>query len=135
VAHARREAPNECCGLLAGRDGLVARQFAIASDRKSPIRYFMNPKEQVSALRAIRESGLDMLAIYHSHPTSDAWPSAHDQEMALFPALKPGEPPAPCYPGCAYVIISLVDSDRPTLRAFELAGTDFAEVPLEIVNG
>lgn len=95
----------------------------------------MNPKEQIRALRDIRESGLELLAIYHSHPISDAWPSAHDKDVALYPALKPCEPPTPCYPGCAYVIISLADSERPCVRVFELTGMDFAAVPLEIVNG
>ena len=95
----------------------------------------MNPNEQIRALRAIRESGLELLAIYHSHPTSEAWPSAHDKDMALFPALKPGDPPTPCYPGCLYVIISLADPDRPVFRAFQLTGSEFTETHLETVNG
>jgi proteasome lid subunit RPN8/RPN11 len=106
----------------------------IASDVSSPVRYFMNPGEQIRAFRDIRESGLEMLAIYHSHPSSDARPSEHDKAMALFPAAKPGEPPVPAYPGWVYVIVSLARPEQPVVRAYRLMGTEFVEVLLDIIN-
>jgi proteasome lid subunit RPN8/RPN11 len=82
VAHAREALPNECCGLLAGRVengvGVVTTRFAVTNDLASPTAYQTNARDLLAAFRAMREDKLDVLAIYHSHPTSEAVPSRRD---------------------------------------------------------
>jgi proteasome lid subunit RPN8/RPN11 len=82
IAHARLEQPNECCGLLAGRVedgvGIATTRFAIVNDLASPTAYHTNARDLLAAFRAMRTDKLDVLAIYHSHPTSDPVPSRRD---------------------------------------------------------
>jgi proteasome lid subunit RPN8/RPN11 len=84
IAHARETAPDECCGLLAGRihngEGIATARFAIANDLSSPTRYRTNPKDLFAAFRAIRHEATDVLAVYHSHPAAAALPSRRDVE-------------------------------------------------------
>ncbi|HEX4609181.1 MAG TPA: M67 family metallopeptidase [Urbifossiella sp.] len=79
VAHARAVAPAECCGLLAGTpDGRVSLHFPVRNDLASPTEYLTNPRDMLAASKAVRAAGVDVLAIYHSHPASAALPSAKD---------------------------------------------------------
>ena len=83
IAHARRELPNECCGLLAGvidgNAGRVTAHFPITNDAASPTEYATNPGDLMKAFRALRESNSEPLAFYHSHPASPPVPSAKDR--------------------------------------------------------
>jgi proteasome lid subunit RPN8/RPN11 len=76
--------PNECCGLLAGviEDGvgLVRQQFPIRNDLASPTEYATNPRDMLDTSKATRAAGTEVLAIYHSHPTSGPVPSRRDVE-------------------------------------------------------
>lgn len=124
VAHARSESPNECCGLIAGQDGVAKRVFRITNTEASPFMYVMDPREQLRIMDDIDDAGWDLLAIYHSHTRSAAYPSRTDVELAF-------------YPTTAYMIVSLADRDRPEIRAFLLArtapeGQQITEVPVEI---
>jgi [CysO sulfur-carrier protein]-S-L-cysteine hydrolase len=82
VAHARETLPNECCGLLAGRVegcvGVVTARFSIGNDLASPTAYHTNARDLLAAFRAMRDGKLELLAVYHSHPTSEAVPSRRD---------------------------------------------------------
>jgi proteasome lid subunit RPN8/RPN11 len=82
IAHARRELPNECCGVLAGTidgdAGRVTALFPVTNDSASPTEYATNPRDLLNAFRAMRETNSEPLAIYHSHPASAAVPSATD---------------------------------------------------------
>lgn len=82
IAHARADAPIECCGLLAGHIaggmGVVTARFAIANELRSPTDYRTDARGMLGAFRAMRERGLELLAIYHSHPTSAPVPSRRD---------------------------------------------------------
>ena len=82
IAHARATLPNECCGLLAGRVeggvGVVTTRFGVGNDLASPTAYHTNPRDLLAAFRAMREGKLELLAVYHSHPTSEAVPSRRD---------------------------------------------------------
>jgi proteasome lid subunit RPN8/RPN11 len=119
VAHARKEFPNEACGILAGRDGKVEKVYAMANIDKSPTTYFMEPKEQFRVFKEMRETGLELLGIYHSHASTRAYPSLHDVEMAF-------------YPEALYLIISLEDFDSPDIRAFEIRDGKIKERDIEI---
>ncbi|MGE5238882.1 MAG: Mov34/MPN/PAD-1 family protein, partial [Chloroflexota bacterium] len=74
IAHCREVYPNEACGMLAGRDGSVSKLYRITNAVHSPVTYEMESKEQFQAHRDMREQGIAMVAIYHSHPSTVAYP-------------------------------------------------------------
>src|SRR5438552_1090553 len=82
IAQARAELPNECCGLLAGRveggAGRVERRYPLVNRAASPTEYDGDPKGQLAAQKDMRRLGLELLAIYHSHPTAAPVPSKKD---------------------------------------------------------
>jgi proteasome lid subunit RPN8/RPN11 len=110
VRHAREGAPDEVCGILPGRDGIVTRVIRGKNVASNPrLRYELDPNQQYAAFREMEAEGESMLGIYHSHPFSPAFPSNVDLEMAF-------------YPGSIYVIVSLADPSKPQVRAFRLGG-------------
>ncbi|MEI7794681.1 MAG: M67 family metallopeptidase, partial [Thermoleophilia bacterium] len=84
IVHAREEFPNECCGLVAGRDGVATRVLPAINTEGTPFMYVMDPREQMDLMEQIEDSGEDLLAIYHSHTRSAAYPSKTDVELAFF---------------------------------------------------
>jgi proteasome lid subunit RPN8/RPN11 len=88
IGHARVEAPNECCGLLAGTIvdgvGIVRARFAIANEAASPTEYLSNAEDMLAAFRTMRQQHLELLAIYHSHPMSWPVPSQRDLERNTY---------------------------------------------------
>lgn len=125
VAHAREEFPDECCGLIAGRGGAATRVLPATNAEGTPFMYVMDPREQLDLMDDIEDAGEDLLAIYHSHTRSAAYPSRTDVELAFF-----AEP--------FYVIVSLQDPDVPVIRAFRLdraapEGERIAEEPVEVL--
>lgn len=89
--HARRAAPNECCGLLigaaAGADTRIVRAWPARNLRRSPNRYLVDPADHFAAIRSARRAGLAVVGAYHSHPASPPTPSATDTEEADDPGL------------------------------------------------
>jgi proteasome lid subunit RPN8/RPN11 len=118
VAHAREEMPNECCGIIATRDGEVVKVFPATNAEGSPVRYSLDPKEQFEITREIEDRGLELGAIYHSHTRSRAYPSQTDVNLAF-------------YPDALYLIVSVEDPDSPDLRAFRIVDEVVDEVTLE----
>ena len=108
IAHAQEEAPNECCGLLAGRNGRVERVYPGTNVDHSPYTYLMDPKAQLAAFKDMEAAGLDLVGIYHSHTHTAAYPSRTDVAKAF-------------YPDALYVIVSLAKRDAPDIRAFRVA--------------
>ena len=124
IVHAREEFPNECCGLVAGRDGAATRVLPAINIVGTPFMYMMDPREQMDLMEQIEDSGEDLLAIYHSHTRSAAYPSKTDVELAFF-----AEP--------LYVIVSLQNENTPVIRAFHLErsaaeGEQITEEPVDI---
>ncbi|MCY3758234.1 MAG: M67 family metallopeptidase [Acidobacteria bacterium] len=107
VEHARLETPLECCGLLMGQAGRITRLRRMRNLAQSPIRYEMAPGELFQFFRDLRGSGLQHLGIYHSHPSSEAYPSTTDIAQAF-------------YPDCTYFILSLLVPGLPSVRAFSI---------------
>ena len=105
VEHARSDFPFEVCGLLAGKDGRVLKHYRIPNAARSMTYYSMDPKPMLHAMNEIDDGDWDLLAIYHSHTHTEAFPSPTDIELAFYP-----EP--------TYLIISLQDQDAPVLRGF-----------------
>ena len=120
VAHAREDLPNECCGMIGGRDGEATRVVRVANAAASPLRYEMDPQGQYDALKAIEEAGEDLVAIYHSHTRSAAYPSQTDVNEAVM------------WPEQVYVIVSLENGDAPDVKAYSLADLKIADVPLDV---
>jgi [CysO sulfur-carrier protein]-S-L-cysteine hydrolase len=84
LAQAVSELPNECCGLLAGRDGRVTHRYPLANALANPVRYESEPRAMFAAFKDMRARGTELLAIYHSHPTSDPVPSRTDLERNFY---------------------------------------------------
>jgi len=120
VAHAREDLPNECCGMIGGRDGEAARIVRVENAAASPLRYEMDPQGQYDALKAIEDAGEELVAIYHSHTRSAAYPSQTDVNEAVM------------WPEQVYVIVSLQDEDAPDVKAFDLADLKIADVDLDV---
>jgi len=118
LQHARSQPGAECCGLLAGRGGIVAAIFRAENALASATAYEIAPRELFALFRRMREERLDQLGIYHSHPAGENKPSARDIEQAF-------------YPEAAYFIISPQRDALKPIRAFSIREGRAAE--LEIV--
>jgi proteasome lid subunit RPN8/RPN11 len=121
LQQAKTEAPVEACGILAGRDSKVENLYQMTNVDNSSDHFMMEPKEQFAVVKDIRSSGLEMLAIYHSHPETPARPSAEDIRFALTP-------------GMIYVIVSLLGSNVPVIKGFQIMDGSINEVPVIIVE-
>jgi proteasome lid subunit RPN8/RPN11 len=120
VAHAREDLPNECCGMIGGRDGAATRVVRVENAAASPLRYEMDPQGQYDALKAIEGEGEDLVAIYHSHTRSAAYPSQTDVNEAVM------------WPEQVYVIVSLENADAPDVKAYSLKDMKIADVDLDV---
>lgn len=86
--HSLGEAPRECCGMLAGRDSRAVSRYPLRNLAENPhTAYFAAPEDIFVAMRRMRESGEELIAIYHSHPSGKPYPSQTDLEMAFYPNL------------------------------------------------
>lgn len=110
----------EVCGLIGARAGVPVHCYPVANIAADPaVRYDMAPKGQIDALRVMRERGEELFAIYHSHPSSPAVPSAVDRHEAN-------------YPDTLYLIVSLVTKGVLDLRGYYLRDGAVIPVALEI---
>ncbi len=93
IQHALNERPLECCGLLAGvvdeieRIGQVCQRYALVNALASPVRFESDPKSMLLAVKDMRRRDIDVLAVYHSHPTSDPIPSITDLKQNYSPKV------------------------------------------------
>jgi proteasome lid subunit RPN8/RPN11 len=122
VAHARDEAPNECCGMVAARDGVAVAVHRTRNIHASPLRFEMDPKEQYDVQTSIEDDGLDLGAIYHSHTRSAPLPSPTDVNLAKW------------WPEPLWVIVGLEHSE-PEVRAWRIVDGAYSEVALEVEDG
>ena len=120
VAHAREDAPNECCGLISGADGRATRVYRARNAEESPLRYTIHPTDQLRIMTEIEELGEEIAAIYHSHTKTSAEPSQTDINLAEN------------WPDPLYLICSIADPDAPDLRAFAIRDGAVEEMGLEI---
>ena len=111
IEHSRLENPNECCGILAGTGGKVTKLYRIQNSTPSPFRYVMDPNEQLKAMKDADERSLDLMAFYHSHTHSPAYPSDTDVRMATESG----------WVDFCYVLVSLEDSSKPDVRFFDVS--------------
>jgi [CysO sulfur-carrier protein]-S-L-cysteine hydrolase len=106
VAHSLDGRPNEACGLLGGKAGRVRILLPMTNAAASPVRYALDPLEQLSAYRRLDADGLDLSGVFHSHTRTEAYPSPTDVRLAS--------------EDVPYVIVSLAER-TPVIRAFRIS--------------
>ncbi|OGW41286.1 MAG: hypothetical protein A2Y97_06675 [Nitrospirae bacterium RBG_13_39_12] len=120
IFHCRKTYPKEACGILAGRKGVIQNIYKMTNIERSNVSYMMDSREQFKAMKEMREQGLEISAIYHSHPNSDAYPSPKDVNLAF-------------YEDSLYVIVSL-SHEEPVVKAFEIKDKEVKEVEILILK-
>jgi proteasome lid subunit RPN8/RPN11 len=118
LAHAREEAPNECCGLIGGNDDVAKTVYRARNAEASPLRYNLDPQDQFRIMTEMDERGEELSAIYHSHTASPAYPSQTDINLAA-------------YPDALYLIVSLAEGEK-DLRGFSITDGEVTEVDLAV---
>jgi len=118
VAHARAEAPNECCGMVASRDSELVQVHPATNAAASPLRYEIDGAEQYRIQMEIDDAGLDLGAIYHSHTRTAPYPSQTDINLAF-------------YPDALYVIVGLAEGEA-DVRAYTIRDGQVAEADLAV---
>jgi proteasome lid subunit RPN8/RPN11 len=73
IVHAREDAPNECCGMIGGKDGEATTVYRATNAEASPLRYNLDPQDQFKIMMTMEEEAEDLVAIYHSHTKSPAY--------------------------------------------------------------
>jgi len=117
IAHARESAPQECCGLLLGDAETVRRVMRCRNVHPAPeTRYVIDKTQLFEAFRASADFDRELVAIYHSHPRSPAYPSPTDRAEAQ-------------WPDAAYVLVSL-RADEPELFAYRIQNHAVTEIPV-----
>ncbi len=125
VAHSIQEDPNECCGILTGSDDAVSKVYQVTNTARSPYRYLMDPQEQLNVMLESERSGQEILAFYHSHTHSPAYPSPTDVRMAQQSGWLGDD--------VFYILVSLEDRDDPAIRTFRIQEDgEIVEKKLEI---
>ena len=120
IAHARDEAPDECCGLLIGTGTVIEESVRVPNvDARPRSRYLLDPAAHIAVRRLLRGTPRVILGVYHSHPESPAVPSDTDLLEA-------------CYPEFVWIIVSLVEPGRPAMAAFRLC--DRVATPLTLLE-
>ena len=107
VAHAREQAPNECCGIVATSDGDALKVYRTTNVQASPFRFEIDGREQLRILNEIESGGHDLGAIYHSHTRTEPRPSQTDINFAK------------AWPGVVWIIVGVADADA-EVRAFTI---------------
>jgi [CysO sulfur-carrier protein]-S-L-cysteine hydrolase len=123
VAHARRDAPNECCGLVAVRDGRAVSVHEAVNTAASPFRFEVDGMALHRELTAIEDRGDELGAIYHSHTRSKPYPSQTDVNFSAG------------WPGVEWLIVGLASGEEPDVRSFRIDDGVVTEVGVEVVDG
>lgn len=120
--HAIRDAPNECCGLIAAKDGVVTRVFVAENEAHSPLRFEISGKALLQLVDDIEDAGEEHVAIYHSHTRSAPYPSQTDINFAAG------------WPGIEWLIVGLADG-QPEVKSYLIDGAgEVTDVPVEIIG-
>jgi [CysO sulfur-carrier protein]-S-L-cysteine hydrolase len=99
IAHAREEAPDECCGMVGSSDGQALAVYRAVNAEASPLRFRIDPEEQLTLHNRIEDAGLELGAIYHSHTRTEPRPSQTDINFAKL------------WPGVLWIIVGLANGE------------------------
>ncbi len=119
IAHAKEDVPNECCGIIAGKDGAATKLYRAINAEASPYRYSVEPKDLLRIYRDLDSNDWEVLVIYHSHTQTEAYPSPTDIRLAA-------------WEDAYYVLVSLQDDDNPVVRAFRIQDGEVTEEELQV---
>ena len=115
LEHARKELPNEACGLIAGKlDGdnkIIKKVYFLTNIDHSNEHFSLDAKEQLAAIKDMRSNELVPLGNWHSHPESPSRPSDEDKRLAYDSKA-------------SYLILSLMDNENPVLNSFKIEGNN-----------
>ena len=118
LAHAFACHPEESCGLLASDpSGRLRMAYPLTNALHSPTNYTIEPTEHFRALKHAERSGWEISGVFHSHPHSEAYPSATDVQLAADPDW-------------LYLLVGMEDYDRPEIRGFRISGGRISAIPL-----
>ncbi len=118
IEHAMANRPNEACGMVAGIGNRAVKVYRATNAEASPVRYLMEPRDQLRIMQDMEAHGWDLLGIFHSHTHTAAYPSQTDVSLAY-------------YPDALYIIVSLADEAHPVVRAFHIVDGQIREEPIE----
>jgi proteasome lid subunit RPN8/RPN11 len=117
LKHVTENAPIEACGLLAGKNGRVEKVIPVRNQAQSPVRFVMDPYQQLQAFERIDAQGLELIGIFHSHPAGPETVSATDIREAAYEVV--------------HLIWSRFDGDW-KMRGFWIQGGQAQEVVLSV---
>ena len=117
ITYVDQHAPLEACGLLAGKEARAEKMIGVSNQAQSPVRFVMDPYEQLRAFEWIESRDLDLVAIFHSHPSGPETASATDILEAVYEVV--------------HIILSWNDT-RWLARGFWMENGIAREVPLQI---
>ncbi|MFQ5952875.1 MAG: M67 family metallopeptidase [Candidatus Omnitrophota bacterium] len=119
IEHAKRDAPVEACGYLARKDDIITAHYELLNIDKSEEHFSFDPKDQFATVKDARTKGLEVCAVYHSHPQSPARPSPEDLKLAFDPNM-------------SYVIVSLAGGEE-DVKSFRITGSKLEPEELEVI--
>jgi len=119
VSHALAEAPNECCGMVGSSDGHAVEVYRATNAEASPLRFRIDPEEQLELHNKIDDAGLDLGAIYHSHTRTAPKPSQTDINFAKL------------WPGVLWIIVGLADGE-PEVQMWRIEGGQVSDAELVV---
>ena len=121
LAHAREDAPRECCGILLGCAGRIVAHVRAANLEPGTTRFLIDPRDHLQAIRQARARKLDVVGFYHSHPASRPYPSETDVSEAV-------------YPDAVHLIVGAVEAGL-AARLFSIDPPAITQLPLSIDDG
>lgn len=116
--HGNQDIPNEACGYLAGKNGVVIKRIPLTNVDHSPEHFTLDPKEQFEAFKAAKAEGLQLISVYHTHPVTPARPSEEDIRLAYDPNI-------------SYVIASIINHD---IKSFRIKSGEVEKEEVHIVK-
>ena len=119
ISRSLEEDPNECCGILVGTRDQVHKLYRARNVEASPVKYLIDPKDMFRAYSEAEQNDWDIVAFYHSHTTSEAYPSPTDVRLSTWPES-------------LYILVSLQDYTDPVVRGFHIVEGKVSEEELVI---
>jgi proteasome lid subunit RPN8/RPN11 len=119
ITQAKKDAPIEACGYLASQGKVVIKHYELSNVDKSSEHFSFDPQDQFKVAKEARSCDLDIIAVYHSHPQSPAYPSAEDIKLAYDPDI-------------SYVIVSLLEA-KEEVKSFKIKNSKVFPEKLEVI--
>ena len=120
LAHARRDHPDEACGVIAGRDGVATRMWEMSNADRSPTGFTFDSAEWLAVYRDVDDADEDLLAVYHSHTMTEAYPSRTDVLWSRTTEFQ------------HWLLVS-TRADEDEVRSFVISDGEVVEEPVEVV--